>query len=83
MKNNGQARDSALLGEMLRAQRSALGIQQTELAARLGVNQAFVSKSERGQRRLEVVEWIMLCEALGVSAPEFLQRYLRRRAGLS
>ncbi len=79
MSSNGRAKDYALLIEMLRSQRIALGISQVDLAARLRVNQAYISKSERGERRLDVIEWIVFCEAMDVAADEFLQRYLRRR----
>ena len=79
MSSNGRAKDYALLIEMLRSQRIALGISQVDLAARLRVNQAYISKSERGERRLDVIEWIVFCEAVDVAADEFLQRYLRRR----
>lgn len=44
--------------------RRALGISQTELASRLGRRQAHVSLIEMGQRRIDVIEFIMLARAL-------------------
>ncbi len=38
-----------------------------ELSDRLGVPHSFVGKIEQGERRIDVVEFIQYCEALGVS----------------
>ena len=37
--------------------RKAAGVTQVELAERLGKPQSFVSKVERGERRLDVIEF--------------------------
>lgn len=47
------------------AVRKAAGITQVELAERLGKPQSFVSKIERGERRLDVIEFCQVAEALG------------------
>lgn len=46
--------------------RGCRAFKQTELADRLGQPQSFVSKFERGERRLDVVELIIIARALGV-----------------
>ncbi len=51
--------------------RNAQGLNQTELAERLGRNQSFVSSHERG-RGIEVVELIQIAEALGLDAKAVL-----------
>jgi hypothetical protein len=43
---------------------------QQELAARLGKPQSFVSELERGQRRLDVVELLVISRALGADPLE-------------
>jgi transcriptional regulator with XRE-family HTH domain len=66
---------------LLREERDRAGITQAELAQRLGAEQSFVSKCERGERRLDVVEAFQFCEALGVPFSRFaarLDRALRR-----
>jgi len=47
--------------------RSQSGMTQTDLAAKLQRPQSFVSKYESGQRHLDVLEFIEVCNALGVS----------------
>ena len=66
---------------LLREARERAGFTQVELARRLGEEQSFVSKCERGERRLDIVELAEICEALDVSFPRFaarLDRELKR-----
>jgi transcriptional regulator with XRE-family HTH domain len=48
------------------AARERSGLTQTDVSARLGRPQSFVSKYESGERRLDVVEFVQVCIALGV-----------------
>lgn len=50
------------------------GLSQSALAARLGLTQSRVSKIERGERRLDVVELRDWCLALGTSLASFVAR---------
>lgn len=56
---------------VLRSVREQAGITQQEIAARLGATQSFVSKCERGERRLDIVELRAWCSALGVPLSKF------------
>ena len=58
---------------LLKATRQRLGVTQEELAARLGETQSFVSKCERGERRLDVVELGAFCRALGCTLSRFVR----------
>jgi transcriptional regulator with XRE-family HTH domain len=63
-------------GQMLKlliAARESVKMTQEDLAASLEETQSFVSKCERGQRRLDVVELRMWCSALNVSYTEFMR----------
>jgi transcriptional regulator with XRE-family HTH domain len=45
---------------------------QADLADRLGMTQSWVSKCERGERRLDVVELRAFCDAMGVGFLAFM-----------
>jgi transcriptional regulator with XRE-family HTH domain len=45
--------------------RKAAGITQAELAGKLDKPQSYVSKVESGERRIDVIEFIDICEAVG------------------
>ena len=65
--------------------RKAAGLSQAELANRLSRPQSFVSKYERGERRLDLVEFLEVAGVLGLDAGEFIKRMdespRRRRGG--
>ena len=56
----------------LREGREATGKTQAEVAAKLGLTQARLSDIERGGRRLDVLEFIDLCQAIGLDAASVL-----------
>lgn len=58
---------------MLRRLRSERGLNQEQLAAKLGVRQEWVSRYEVGERRLDVVELADIASALSVTIPEILR----------
>lgn len=68
-------RHQALIGFIASA-RKAAGITQVELAARLGRPQSFVSKVERGERRLDVIEFCEVAEALGHEPGMLFRKFL-------
>ncbi len=55
-------------------ERRKMGLAQGELAARLSRPQSFVSKYERGERRLDVIEFVAVARALGIDPARFLRR---------
>lgn len=59
--------------------RKAAGITQVELAERLGRPQSFVSKVERGERRLDVIEFCQVAEGLGRDPEELLREFVKRQ----
>jgi Helix-turn-helix len=61
-----------LLGERLAEARREAGITQVELAARLRKPQSFVSAFERGQRRIDILEFLVVLDALPSDAPRVL-----------
>jgi transcriptional regulator with XRE-family HTH domain len=66
----------------LRASRREANITQTGLALELGMDQSYVSKYERAERRLDVVEVRAICRALKIDWADFLGKFdkeLRKR----
>jgi transcriptional regulator with XRE-family HTH domain len=55
----------------LAAARRRANVTQQELAGRLGKPQSFVSEYERGQRRIDVVELLVIARALDVDPIAF------------
>lgn len=72
--------DYQLLLTVLKAARKRAGVSQVGLAERLGNTQTFVSKCERGERRIDAVELVEFAEALGVEPLGLLTEYLERRS---
>ena len=64
----GTERPADRLRRRLLEARRARGLRQADLADRLGRPQSFVSNYERGERRLEVSEFIVIARVLGVDA---------------
>lgn len=60
---------------LLRAVREESGLTQIDLAKRLRATQSFVSKCERGERRLDVAEVVQWCGALEIQLADFMTRY--------
>lgn len=52
----------------LRALRKSEGLSQKDLAELLGETQAYVSRVERQERRLDVAEFLLWCKALSVES---------------
>jgi transcriptional regulator with XRE-family HTH domain len=71
------SREYAVFLRELRSVRKKSGLTQIDLANRLAETQSFVSKCERGERRIDVAELRDFCRAIGVSLPAFIQRFER------
>ncbi len=62
------------LQKQLIALRKSAALTQAELALRIGKPQSFVAKYEGGERRIDVIEFISIIEALGEDPSLVLQR---------
>jgi transcriptional regulator with XRE-family HTH domain len=58
---------------MIEARKSA-DLTQDELAKKLSRPQSFVSKYERGERRLDVVEFLELARGLGMDPVKIIKK---------
>jgi transcriptional regulator with XRE-family HTH domain len=61
--------------------RKKSGLSQARLAGKLSRPQSFVSKYERGERRLDVVEFEQVARALGIEPIRFLKKLYGRKGG--
>lgn len=59
----------------LKAARADAGLTQIQLAKRMNITQSFISKCERGERRIDLVELRAWCRALGVPFPAFVSHF--------
>jgi transcriptional regulator with XRE-family HTH domain len=74
MKKKLYLTQRARLVTLLREIRIEAGMTQTELAAHIEKDQAYVSRYESGQRRLDVLEAREICQAIGITLEEFAKR---------
>ena len=61
--------------------RKRSGLSQVTLSERLSRPQSFVSKYERGERRLDVVEFGEVARALGIDPLKLLRQVYNPRGG--
>ena len=71
-------REYELLLELIKESRLENGITQVQLAESLDEEQSWISKVERGERRLDVVELRAWCGSLGVPFLSFLRQFEKR-----
>lgn len=72
------AAEHAKLGAFLRARRELTGVSQRDLAKRLNLPQSYVSKIERGERQLQALELLIILDAIGIPAHEFVRDYVKQ-----
>lgn len=71
--------EQQLLCELLVAARNKAGLTQHKLARRLGKPQSFVAKYEGGERRLDVIEFVVIARAIGTDAVRILRALLHEK----
>lgn len=72
MAKRQQAPDYRQVAASLREMRAAAGLTQRDLAERLGRSQPWVHKSEIGERRVDIGEWVAWCDGCDVGPTEAL-----------
>ena len=74
MDKSVSSHDYRIFLRELREARKYSGLTQIDLATRLGETQSFVSKCERGERRLDVLELRAFCIAIGLPLSDFARK---------
>lgn len=75
MEKSTFTREYAGLCRLLRETREKAGLTQVELAEKIGETQSYVSKVERGERRLDLVQLQTFCRALKTSLSAFVAEF--------
>ena len=66
------------LRALLLAERERAGLSQEQLAGRLGKPHRYVSLYERGELRLDFVEYLDVARALGIDGKALFEKLLNR-----
>jgi transcriptional regulator with XRE-family HTH domain len=73
MEKTIYSREYEVFREVLRRVRIRTGLTQVELAERLKVGQSWVSKIERGELRMDIIQLRIYCEAMGIAFSDFIE----------
>ena len=79
MEKSLKSAEYARLIALLVATRHKAGIRQQALAKKLRKPQSFVAKYEGGERRLDVIEFIVIAEALGADPLKLFKSFVQAR----
>ena len=77
MEKSIYSREYAVVLRLLREARQEAGLTQTALAKKLKQTQSFVTKVERGDRRLDIIQLRTICQTFGLTLAEFVSRLER------
>ncbi len=80
MQKSLKSPEYARFTELLVAVRDAAGVTQQKLAERLGEHQSFIAKYEGGERRIDVIEFIVIAQALGADPVKLFRDFVARKA---
>ena len=67
------AADLVVLGRVLADAREVRGLKQSVVAGRLGLPASYLSKVENGTRRLDVIEFLRIAEAMDADPAEMVR----------
>ncbi|MBE9003668.1 helix-turn-helix transcriptional regulator [Fortiea sp. LEGE XX443] len=68
-----------LFRKLLVQARQLANLTQSELSAKLSRPQSYVSKYERGERRLDLIEFLEVAEALQIEPATFINQLLEEK----
>jgi DNA-binding XRE family transcriptional regulator len=74
-RSSRKQRERTILLDLLRELRTQKGLSQDQMARAIGTKQAFVSKYETGERRLDFLDLVAICEVLNMSIVKFAERF--------
>ncbi len=78
MQKSINSQTYAIFLDLLRETRENAGMTQIDLAERLGETQSFVSKCERGERRIDIAELREFCAVMNTTMEKFIRRFEKK-----
>ena len=72
MRKSTHTKDYRVFLELLAKARRKAGLTQAQLSQQLPFDQPGISKIERGERRIDVLELRLICRRIGVPLVEFV-----------
>ncbi len=66
----------ALLRQMLIDERTKAELKQADVSLKLEKPQSYISKIERGERGMDIVEFVEIAEAIGFDPVKFLREFI-------
>lgn len=66
------SKESERLSQWLQAQREASGLSLRDVGEKLGWHHSIIGKIEQGQRRIDVIEYLELCQAINANPTQGL-----------
>lgn len=80
MRKTLYQRENLAFLALLRAEREKRGMLQADLSGALGKPQSYISKIERGERRVDLIELRRILQVLGIDFRQFVDQ-LERELG--
>ena len=65
MRTEIYSKEHKKLREILKRERKKAGLRQVDIATRTSRSQAYISKFEKGDLRLDVVDFVRVCQSIG------------------
>lgn len=65
-----------LLRQMLIDERNKAELKQSDVSSKLGKPQSYISKIERGERGMGIVEFVEIAQAIGFDPAKFLREFI-------
>ncbi len=66
---------------LLQTHRRTVGMSQWDLARAIGTDQSQISKLERSERRMDIVDYVRICRAIGIDPGEPLRAMRYEKGG--
>lgn len=78
MRKSIHTKDYATFLKLLIELRRRAGLTQVQLGQKLPFEQPAISKIERGERRVDIIELKMICDQLGITLNDFVSELEER-----